>query len=129
MTKLLIMFANSQEVEMRMELLRKQNHEKSIALHEAIKYNHYAIVELLIQEDPGLTLFTNIYGESPLFLAVDRRFYQIALHIIKTVADCGYGGRKGKNVLQKVVIIFNYISRCFLLLYFFFLFLDEFYLI
>ncbi|KAK7818414.1 ankyrin repeat-containing protein [Quercus suber] len=104
MTKLLIMFANSQEVEMRMELLRKQNHEKSTALHEAIKYNHCAIVELLIREDPGLTLFTNIYGESPLFLAVDRRFYQIALHIIETVADCGYGGRKGKNVLHSAVI-------------------------
>ncbi|KAL0005497.1 hypothetical protein SO802_013058 [Lithocarpus litseifolius] len=104
MTKLLIMYANRQEVEMRKELLRKQNRENSTALHEAIKYNHYAIVELLIREDSGLTLFTNIYGESPLFLAVDRRFYQIALHIIETVADCDYGGRNGKNVLHSAVI-------------------------
>ena len=104
MTKLLIMIANSQEVEMRKELLRKQNRENSTALHEAIKYNHYAIVELLIREDPGLTLFTNTYGESPLFLAVDRQFYRIALHIIETIAVCDYGGRKGKNVLHSAVI-------------------------
>ena len=106
MTKLLITFAEGQEVEMKMELLRKQNLEQNTALHEAIRYDHYNIVELLIQEDPGLTLITNNAGESPLFLAVDRRFYKIALHIIDTPGDHlpSYEGRKSKNVLHASVI-------------------------
>ena len=105
-TKLLITFAKGQEVEMKMELLRKQNLEQNTALHEAIRYDHYNIVELLIQEDPGLTLITNNAGESPLFLAVDRRFYKIALHIIDTPGDHlpSYKGRKSKNVLHAAVI-------------------------
>ena len=105
-TKLLITFAKGQEVEMKMGLLRKQILDQNTALHEAIRYDHYNIVELLIQEDPGLTLITNNAGESPLFLAVDRRFYKIALHIIDTPGDHlpSYEGRKSKNVLHASVI-------------------------
>nr|POF25116.1 protein accelerated cell death 6 [Quercus suber] len=107
-TKLLITFAKAkgQEVELKMELLRKQNLERNTALHEAIRYDHYNIVELLIQNDPGLTLITNNAGESPLFLAVDRRFYKIALHIIDTPGNHlpSYKGRKSKNVLHAAVI-------------------------
>ena len=105
-TKLLITFAKGQEVEMKMELLRTQNLEQNTALHEAIRYDHYNIVELLIQEDPGLTLITNNAGESPLFLAVDRRFYKIALRILDTPWDHlpSYKGRKSKNVLHAAVI-------------------------
>ncbi|XP_030958764.1 ankyrin repeat-containing protein ITN1-like [Quercus lobata] len=89
-----------------MGLLRKQNLERNTALHEAIRYDHYNIVELLIQKDPRLTSITNNAGESPLFLAVDRRFYKIALHIIDTPGDHlpSYKGRKRKNVLHAAVI-------------------------
>ena len=105
-TKLLITFAKGQEVETKMELVRMQNLEQNTALHEAIRCDHYNIVELLIQEDPGLTLITNNAGESPLFLAVDRRFYKIALHIIDTPGDHlpSYKGRESKNVLHAAVI-------------------------
>ena len=53
---------------------------------------------------PGLALFTNNAEESPLFLAVDLRFYKIALHILEAVPNCSYGGRKGMNVLHAAVI-------------------------
>uniref|UniRef100_A0A2N9EWA6 PGG domain-containing protein n=1 Tax=Fagus sylvatica TaxID=28930 RepID=A0A2N9EWA6_FAGSY len=116
-TKLLITSAKDKEVETRMELLRMQNQEKNTALHEAIRNYRYDIVELLIREDPGLALFTNNAEESPglalftnnaeespLFLAVDLRFYKIALHILEAVPNCSYGGRKGMNVLHAAVI-------------------------
>ena len=107
MTKLLITFAN--EVEKKMELLKMQNLEKNTVLHEAIINDHYDIVELLIKEHPRLTLFTNNAGESPLFLAVDRGFHKIALHILEAVPECAvpecsYGGRKSMNVLHAAVI-------------------------
>ncbi|GMY20737.1 ankyrin repeat-containing protein [Fagus crenata] len=103
-TKLLITSAKDKEVETRMELLRMQNQEKNTALHEAIRNYRYDIVELLIREDPGLALFTNNAEESPLFLAVDLRFYKIALHILEAVPNCSYGGIKGMNVLHAAVI-------------------------
>ncbi|KAM4125990.1 hypothetical protein ACB094_01G354400 [Castanea mollissima] len=87
-----------------MELLRMENHERNTALQEAIRNDHCEIVELLIREDPGLTLFTNNAGESPLFLAVDRGFYNIARCILKAVPDCSYGGRNNMNALHAAVI-------------------------
>ena len=104
MTKLLITSAKEKDVETETELLRMQNQGKNTALHEAIRNCHNDIVELLIREDPGLALFTNNAEESPLFLAVDLKFYKIALHILEAVLNCSYGGRKGTNVLHAAVI-------------------------
>ncbi|KAK7821273.1 hypothetical protein CFP56_037900 [Quercus suber] len=59
---------------------------------------------LLIKEDPGLTSLTNNAGESPLFLAVDRGFYKIAIHILEAVPKCSNVGRKSMNVLHAAVI-------------------------
>uniref|UniRef100_A0A2N9EX43 PGG domain-containing protein n=1 Tax=Fagus sylvatica TaxID=28930 RepID=A0A2N9EX43_FAGSY len=106
MTELLITFAD--KVEKKMELLKMQNLEKNTVLHEAIRNCHYHIVELLIRVDSSLALITNNAGESPLFLAVDRGFHQIALHILEAVPECAvpecYGGRKSMNVLHAAVI-------------------------
>ena len=104
MTKLLITSANDREVEVKMELLRMENLEKNTALHEAIKNYHYDIMQLLIKEDPSLTFLTNNAGESPLFLAVDRGFYKIAIHILEAVPECSIVGRKSMNVLHAAVI-------------------------
>ena len=114
MTKLLITFEKKMELPKmpnlekntvkKMELLKMQNLEKNTVLHEAIRNCHYDIVKLLIREDSSLALFTNNAGESPLFLAVDRGFHQIALHILKAVPECSYGGRKSMNVLHAAVI-------------------------
>ena len=71
MTKCLKTCAKDQEAVVKDLLLRMKNLEKSTALHEAIRNDHYDIVELLIREDPELASFTNNFGESSLFLAVD----------------------------------------------------------
>ena len=125
MSKLLITCASrDQEAEVKRLLLRAKNAEKNTALHLAVKHGLYDIVVLLITEDPGLTLITNNAGESPLFLAVDRGFFEIALRILE-IQECSDEGRKNLNVLHAAVIrveIGEYISstmspRRFLLLY------------
>ena len=104
MTKRLISCAKDQEAAVKNLLLRKRNLEKNTALHEAIRNDHYDIVEFLIREDPELASLTNNASESPLFLAVDRGFYKIALQIIETIPECSYMGRNGMNALHAAVI-------------------------
>ena len=52
---------------------------KTWKLHYMLHY----IVKLLIDDDPTLALMINKAEESPLFLAVDREFYDIAWEILK----------------------------------------------
>ncbi|KAK7833512.1 ankyrin repeat-containing protein [Quercus suber] len=84
-SELLITRAIDQEAEVKRLLLKAQNEEKNTALHLAVKHGHYDIVDLLIRKEPGLTSITNTAGESPLFLAVDRRFLKIALHFVRDI--------------------------------------------
>ncbi|XP_065617669.1 ankyrin repeat-containing protein At5g02620-like [Quercus suber] len=102
-SELLITRAIDQEAEVKRLLLKAQNEEKNTALHLAVKHGHYDIVDLLIRKEPGLTSITNTAGESPLFLAVDRRFLKIALRILET-PECSDGGRNNMNVLHAAVI-------------------------
>lgn len=104
MTKRLISCAKDQEAAVKNLLLRKRNLEKNTALHEAIRNDHYDVVKLLLTEDPELASFTNNALESPLFLAVDRGFYKIALQIIEIIPECSYMGRNGMNALHAAVI-------------------------
>ena len=66
-----------------MNLLRRQNSEEDTALHVAVLKGEKNIVKLLIDDDPTLALMINKAEESPLFLAVDREFYDIAWEILK----------------------------------------------
>ena len=63
---------------------------------------HLGIVRLLIEEDKTLAMMINEAKESPLFLAVDREFYKIALEILKF--ECSVQGRKNMNALHAAVI-------------------------
>ncbi|XP_022720033.1 ankyrin-3-like [Durio zibethinus] len=85
------------------KLLRMVNLEKETALHEAVKNYHYRVVEMLIKEDPELAEFTNNAGESPLFLAVDRKFVNIAKLILQ-VDQCSFDGRNNMNALHAAVV-------------------------
>ena len=84
-------------------LLQAQNVEQNTALHLAVKHGHYDIVDLLITKEPGLTSITNKAGESPLFQAVDRGFFEIALRILD-ISECSDEGRNKMNVLHAAVI-------------------------
>ncbi|XP_030508097.2 ankyrin repeat-containing protein At5g02620-like [Cannabis sativa] len=87
------------------DLLRKVNYVKeNTALHEAVFNGHFEIAKLLIEEDPSLTCFENKDGESPLFLAVEGRFYDIASIILDTYPNCSLLGRKGMNVMHAAAI-------------------------
>lgn len=102
MASLLIDYTK-QDVVLGMWLLKRENMEKDTALHVAVRYGHHKIVKLLIEKDPKLALMTNKAEESPLFLAVDRKFYNIALTILK-LPECSPQGRKNMNALHAVVI-------------------------
>ncbi|CAN0859644.1 Protein ACCELERATED CELL DEATH 6 [Linum grandiflorum] len=104
MIQLLVNCAKLVEVEVGKELLRMENLVKDTALHVALRNGHFEVVNLLISEDPELTLVLNSLGESSLFLAVDRKFYKIAQHIIETVPSCYHGGRCAMNVLHAAII-------------------------
>ncbi|PON83204.1 Transmembrane protein [Trema orientale] len=86
------------------------NQEGNTALHEAVRYGHFAMVELLIRKRPLLASSTNGDGESPLFMAVDRKFYRIARHILEKFPNCSDSGRNGMNVMHAAVIRLHYIS-------------------
>ncbi|GMY20731.1 ankyrin repeat-containing protein At5g02620-like [Fagus crenata] len=101
MVELLINCAK-EDVEEGRKLLTTVNLEKDTALHVAVRKGHLGIVKLLIQEDKTLAMMINEAKESPLFLAVDREFYKIALEILKF--ECSVQGRKNIYALHAAVI-------------------------
>ncbi|KAL5547346.1 hypothetical protein UlMin_007033 [Ulmus minor] len=84
--------------------LRIVSKKKLTVLHEAAKNDHLNVVDLLIKEDPGLTSTTDDDVESPLFMAVERRFYQVALRILETFPYCSCSGRNGMTIMHAAVI-------------------------
>ena len=61
-------------------------------------------MKLLVEKDPLLASFTNDMGESPLFMAVDRKYSKIALFILETFPNCSLLGRNGMTVMHAAVI-------------------------
>ncbi|GMJ11230.1 hypothetical protein like AT4G03500 [Hibiscus trionum] len=104
--QVLVNFAKSTsgEIEAGEKMIRMVNLHKDTALHDAVRNGYNQIVELLIGEDPGLTLLTNDAGESPLFIALDRRHVEIAQRILDVAADFSIEGRNNMNVLHVAVI-------------------------
>ncbi|XP_035538757.1 ankyrin repeat-containing protein ITN1-like [Juglans regia] len=96
-TKLLIDHSTSSILEM-------VNMYKDTALHDAVRYGHQSVVELLLSQKPGLAMMMNEAGESPLYLAVDRKNYDIADYILQNAPEFPYGGRDGMNVLHVATI-------------------------
>ncbi|KAA0063587.1 protein ACCELERATED CELL DEATH 6-like [Cucumis melo var. makuwa] len=86
------------------ELLRMVNLEKDTALHDAVRNGHGEIAKLLVKECPELVTFVNGVGESPLFVAVEEDYLEIAQEILRVDLNCLYGGRDGANVLHAIII-------------------------
>ncbi|KAL5547353.1 hypothetical protein UlMin_007040 [Ulmus minor] len=104
--RLLVTYAKQQRVEESGNIrpLRIVSKKKLTVLHEAAKNDHLDVVDLLIEEDPGLTFTTDDAVESPLFMAVERRFYQVALRILETFPDCSCSGRNGMTIMHAAVL-------------------------
>ncbi|KAH7511768.1 hypothetical protein FEM48_Zijuj12G0017800 [Ziziphus jujuba var. spinosa] len=83
------------------------NMAKNTALHEAECNGHHGIVELLVEKDPSLASLRNDAGESPLFMALDRKFHTISLHILEKCHDhegLFFQGRNGMTTMHAAVI-------------------------
>ncbi|KAM1587644.1 hypothetical protein ACFX10_026774 [Malus domestica] len=57
---------------LKQKLIRKTNNKKDTALHEAVLFNYFGVVEILTKEDPEFSYSANDAGETPLYLAVER---------------------------------------------------------
>ena len=103
--KLLLEHIKSLDVEIGgQKILSMVNLVKDTALHVAVQYGKSKVVEELIKEDPELAMFINNAGESALFLAVDRKLYEIASQMLSAAPKCSFAGRDGMNVLHAIAI-------------------------
>ncbi|KAM5586594.1 hypothetical protein ABKV19_005495 [Rosa sericea] len=86
------------------ELLRMHNSDMDTAMHLAVRYGHYVVVNLLMKADPELCCLTNRANESPLYLATHQDFLIIARSILN---DCSvspsFSGINGVTALHVAV--------------------------
>ncbi|KAF3452316.1 hypothetical protein FNV43_RR02749 [Rhamnella rubrinervis] len=85
---------------------RMVNLARDTVLHDAVRNGHLAVVEFLLARDPGLAQLLNAAGESPLFLAVERKRFDIAKHLLHNAQVCSYEGRDGMNALHAATLRF-----------------------
>ncbi|XP_050258825.1 uncharacterized protein LOC126703796 [Quercus robur] len=90
------------------KMLEMTNNEKDTALHEAVRGNHLRVVEQLIKEGKDFSYSQNDVGETPLYIAVERGFIYVALHILKTCTSPAHDGPLGRTTLHAAGIVHNY---------------------
>ena len=86
------------------EMLETTNNEKDTALHEAVRNKHLEVVKLLIQEGPDFSYSQNKAGETPLYIAVERNFKDVAFHILDKCKSPAHDGPLGRTTLHAAVI-------------------------
>lgn len=86
------------------EMLRMTNEVKDTALHEAVRYNHHEVVKLLIAEAADFSYSANDAGETPLYMAAERKFPKLVSEIVGTCSSPAYGGPLGRTVLHAAII-------------------------
>ncbi|KAL5804237.1 hypothetical protein ACOSQ3_031037 [Xanthoceras sorbifolium] len=86
-------------------LMRMQDNEGNTALHIAVKYGHSQVVEELTSVDPEPILYINRAGQSPLSIAIDEKWTDIARWIIrKNPNSLNYEGSNQLTLLHNVMI-------------------------
>ncbi|KAM1261464.1 hypothetical protein ACFX14_026700 [Malus domestica] len=86
------------------KLIRKTNKKKDTALHEAVRFNYFGVVEILTKEDPEFSYSANDAGETPLYLAVERGYNLYCLQILEGCKNPTYEGPNGRTALHAAVI-------------------------
>ncbi|PQQ01999.1 ankyrin repeat-containing protein [Prunus yedoensis var. nudiflora] len=84
--------------------IRTPSKEKDTALHEAVRFKHLGVVEILIREDPDFSYPPNVAGETPLYLAAERRYKALFSEILGTCKHPTYQGPIGRTALHAAVI-------------------------
>ena len=106
--------------------LHAVNNARDTALHEAVRNGRFRIAKMLIEKDRSLAGFRNAAGESPVFVAVDRGYFDTARCVLETFPHCSVFGRNGMTVMH-AAIIRNEVGKLFflssLIFYLFFIFL------
>lgn len=95
--------AGTREIEAQQKATRILNDREDTALHVAVYYGHLNVVEILIHKDPGLLLFVNSVGDSPLFVAINRKMFKVAKFMLENSNECSLRGRDGMNALHAAV--------------------------
>ncbi|KAL6274220.1 hypothetical protein ACE6H2_024912 [Prunus campanulata] len=85
-------------------LIRKTNKEKDTAFHFAVRFNHFRAVEILTREDRDFSYSANDAGETPLYLAAERKYGVLFSQILSTCKDPNYQGPNGRTALHAAVI-------------------------
>ncbi|XP_027152356.1 ankyrin repeat-containing protein At5g02620-like [Coffea eugenioides] len=85
-------------------MLRMANVDGNTALHEGVKNNFYEVAKLLVQEDPGFRYRPNHAMETPLYLAVEKGYRDIAELILTTCKSPAYLGPGHKTALHAAAI-------------------------
>ncbi|XP_042969378.1 protein ACCELERATED CELL DEATH 6-like [Carya illinoinensis] len=94
------------------------NKKNDTALHEAVRSNHIEVVKLLIKKDPDFSYGANAAGETPLYLATERNFSDLASEILETLKSPAYDGPHGRTVLHAAAFYDNE-GICFFSFFFF----------
>ncbi|KAG6684199.1 hypothetical protein I3842_12G050800 [Carya illinoinensis] len=92
------------------DMLRMVTKEKDTALHEAVRYNHLEVIKLLIKEDPDFSYSVNDAGETPLYIAVERKYENLVLEILNTCNSPAYDGPLGRTALHAAVLWGNIVT-------------------
>ena len=86
------------------KMLRMASKEGDTALHEAVRFRHLNVVRILIDEDGHFQHNANKSGETPLYMAVERGYDQIAYEILEHCNSPAIGGPNDRNVLHAAAI-------------------------
>jgi len=89
------------------QMLRMANIEKDTALHEAVRYNHFKVVKLLIEKDSNFSNFANDVGETPLYIAAERRFADVVFEILDKCTSPMHDGPLGRTALHASIINYH----------------------
>ena len=89
-------------------LIWMTNEGKNTTLHQAVRFNHFDVVKLLIEEDPWFTYGANESGTTPFYMVVERGFIKAVKIIIDKCMETGtsppYTGFMCRMALHAAVI-------------------------
>ena len=92
-------------VGMAKEMLRKTNKENDTSFHEAARFGHLGVVEIILrEEDPAYLYAANGAHESPLYMAAERGYGEVVGEILANCSSVAVGGPNGRTVLHAAVI-------------------------
>ncbi|TQE06156.1 hypothetical protein C1H46_008221 [Malus baccata] len=97
------------------KLIRKTNNNNDTALHEAVRFKHpfvvkkltnqRLVVEKLTKEDPEFSYAANDSGETPIYLAAERKNHPLVSEMLKNCSVPTYTGPNGRTALHVAVIL------------------------